>query len=123
MWQVMGVFTCLSLHRMWCIQVVFRFSLDLFKDGLWSDLTNESGDNSMAECVGHGMGNSVSDQGGTAVSSVESVRGVLNGGHVGTESLGLGGGPVLSLEGLAHRLVGHLSGTTSHMSNISDMAS
>jgi len=49
-----------------------------------------------------------------AVSSMEGVRRVVDGGHRGTESLGLGGGPVLSLEGLGDRLVGHLAGTTSN---------
>ena len=81
--------------------------------------------NSMAEAVSNNtVGDAMSDESMSKVrAAVGNVRGVVDSSHVGTESLGLGGGPVLSLEGLAHRLVGHLSGTTSHMSNISDMAS
>merc|ERR1712127_24506 len=51
------------------------------------------------------VGNTVTHKSMSKVrAAVGNVRGVVDGGHVGTESLGLGGGPVLSLEGLAHRL-------------------
>ena len=49
-----------------------------------------------------------------AVSTMEGVGGVMHGGHRSSEGLGLGGGPVLSLEGLGDRLVGDLSGNTSN---------
>ena len=49
-----------------------------------------------------------------AVSTMEGVGGVMHGGHRSSEGLGLGGGPVLSLEGLGHRLVGDLSCTTAN---------
>ena len=42
----------------------------------------------------------------------------MDSGNVGSEGLGLGGGPVLSLEGLGHRLVGHLAGSTVHGSSV-----
>jgi len=50
----------------------------------------------------------------TAMSSMEGVGGVMYGSHGGSKGLGLGGGPVLSLEGLGHRLVGDLAGTASN---------
>jgi len=53
-----------------------------------------------------------------AVGSVEGAGGVVDSGNVGSEGLGLGGGPVLSLEGLGHRLVGHLAGSTVHGSSV-----
>merc|ERR1719420_1388585 len=49
-----------------------------------------------------------------AVSSVEGAGRIVDGGDVGSEGLGLGGGPVLALVGLRHRLVGHLSSSTVH---------
>ena len=47
-----------------------------------------------------------------AVSSVEGAGRVVDGGDVSSEGLGLGGGPVLTLERLGHGLVGHLASTT-----------
>ena len=44
-----------------------------------------------------------------AVSSVEGAGRVVDGGDVSSEGLGLGGGPVLTLERLGHGLVGHLA--------------
>jgi hypothetical protein len=47
-----------------------------------------------------------------AVSSVEGAGRVVDGGDVSSEGLGLGGGPVLTLEWLGHGLVGHLASST-----------
>ena len=44
-----------------------------------------------------------------SISSVKSIGGVSHDGGMGSESLALGGGPVLSLVGLAHGLVAHLA--------------
>ena len=44
-----------------------------------------------------------------AVSSVKGAGRVVDGGDVSSEGLGLGGGPVLTLERLGHGLVGHLA--------------
>jgi len=44
-----------------------------------------------------------------SLSSVKSVGGISNNSSVSSEGLALGGGPVLSLVGLAHRLVAHLT--------------
>ena len=44
-----------------------------------------------------------------SLGSVKPVGGVSNHGGVGSEGLALGGGPVLSLVGLAHGLVAHLA--------------
>ena len=49
-------------------------------------------------------------------SSVKNVGRVSNSSDRGSEGLGLGDAPVLSLEGLGHRLVGHLAGTVSNHS-------
>ena len=50
----------------------------------------------------------------TAVSSMKSIGRVNDSSDGSSEGLGLGGGPVLSLEGLGHRLVGDLSCTTAN---------
>jgi len=47
-----------------------------------------------------------------AVGSVEGAGRVVDGGDVSSEGLGLGGGPVLTLERLGHGLVGHLASST-----------
>ena len=47
-----------------------------------------------------------------AVRSVEGAGRVVDGGDVSSEGLGLGGGPVLTLERLGHGLVGHLACST-----------
>jgi len=47
--------------------------------------------------------------GNNSLGSMKSVGGVSNDGGVGSEGLALGGGPVLSLVGLAHGLVAHLA--------------
>jgi len=47
-----------------------------------------------------------------AVGSVEGAGGVVDSGNGGSEGLGLGGRPVLSLVRLRHGLVGHLTGST-----------
>ena len=54
----------------------------------------------------------VGDNGMTTVGSVEGAGGVVDGGNGGSEGLGLGGRPVLSLVRLRHGLVGHLTGST-----------
>merc|ERR1719458_1583209 len=68
--------------------------------------------------VGRGGVDGVSDDGGVdgvnsvgnnSISSVKSVGGISHDGSMGSESLALGGGPVLSLVGLAHGLVAHLA--------------
>jgi len=65
-----------------------------------------------------GVGNSVVGErgvdgvntvGNNSISSVKSVGGISHDGGVGSEGLALGGGPVLSLVGLAHGLVAHLA--------------
>merc|ERR1712212_126567 len=54
----------------------------------------------------------VGDNGMTTVGSVEGAGGVVDSGNGGSEGLGLGGRPVLSLVRLRHRLGGHLTGST-----------
>ena len=54
----------------------------------------------------------VGDNGMTTVGSVEGAGGVVDGGNGGSEGLGLGGRPVLSLVRLRHGLVGHLPSST-----------
>merc|ERR1719347_590046 len=49
-----------------------------------------------------------------AVSSIEGAGRVVDSGDGGSKGLGLGGGPVLALVRLGHRLVGHLSSSTVH---------
>jgi len=65
-----------------------------------------------------GVGNSVVGErgvdgvnsvGNNSISSVKSVGGISHDSGVGSEGLALGGGPVLSLVGLAHGLVAHLA--------------
>ncbi len=56
----------------------------------------------------------------TAVSSMESVGMVRHGGDGSSEGLGLGGGPVLSLEWLGDGLVGNLTGTNSYKTMVSN---
>merc|ERR1712158_305413 len=56
----------------------------------------------------------VGNNGSPTVGSVEGAGGVVDSGNGGSEGLGLGGSPVLSLVRLGHRLVGHLSGSTVH---------
>ena len=51
----------------------------------------------------------VNTVGNNSISSVKSVGGISHDGGVGSEGLALGGGPVLSLVGLAHGLVAHLA--------------
>ena len=51
----------------------------------------------------------VNSVGNNSISSVKSVGGISHDGGMGSESLALGGGPVLSLVGLAHGLVAHLA--------------
>jgi len=51
----------------------------------------------------------VNSVGNNSISSVKSVGGISHDGGVGSEGLALGGGPVLSLVGLAHGLVAHLA--------------
>ena len=77
-------------------------------------LPNKIGDHSM---VWSGMSNmsdmtNVGDKRTATVSSVEGAGRVVDGGDVSSEGLGLGGGPVLTLERLGHGLVGHLASST-----------
>jgi len=51
----------------------------------------------------------VNSVGNNSISSVKSVGGISHDGGVSSEGLALGGGPVLSLVGLAHGLVAHLA--------------
>merc|ERR1719507_2631231 len=51
----------------------------------------------------------VNSVGNNSISSMKSVGGIGHDGGVGSEGLALGGGPVLSLVGLAHGLVAHLA--------------
>jgi len=51
----------------------------------------------------------VNSVGNNSISSVKSVGGISHDGGVGSEGLALGGGPVLSLVGLAHGLVADLA--------------
>merc|ERR1712154_663617 len=51
----------------------------------------------------------VNSVGNNSLGSVKSVGGISNDGGVGSEGLALGGGPVLSLVGLAHGLVADLA--------------
>jgi len=51
----------------------------------------------------------VNSVGNNSISSVKSVGGISHDSGVGSEGLALGGGPVLSLVGLAHGLVAHLA--------------
>ena len=67
--------------------------------GCWSFLTNDSSMSNNSKSV-------------PAVSSVEGAGRVVDGGDVSSEGLGLGGGPVLTLERLGHGLVGHLASST-----------
>ena len=56
-----------------------------------------------------------------AVSSVEGAGRVVDGGDVSSEGLGLGGGPVLTLERLGHGLVGHLASSTVDRGGVDSM--
>merc|ERR1712117_935752 len=51
----------------------------------------------------------VNSVGNNSISSVKSVGGISHDSGVGSKGLALGGGPVLSLVGLAHGLVAHLA--------------
>jgi len=68
-------------------------------------MSQGSGMNSM----GKGSVDSVNTVRDNSISSVKSVGGVSHDGGMGSEGLALGGGPVLSLVGLAHGLVAHLA--------------
>lgn len=72
-------------------------------------------------CVGNmtNMAN-VGNNGTPTVGSVEGAGGVVDSGDGGSEGLGLGGGPVLALVRLGHRLVGHLPGSTVHWGSMDD---
>ena len=77
-------------------------------------LPNKIGDHSM---VWSGMSNmsdmtNVGDKRTATVGSVEGAGRVVDGGDVSSEGLGLGGGPVLTLERLGYGLVGHLASST-----------
>jgi len=56
--------------------------------------------------------------GNNSLGSVKSVGGISHDGGVSSEGLALGGGPVLSLVGLAHGLVAHLAVSVSVNWNI-----
>ena len=80
-------------------------------------LPDKSGDYGavVRNCMGN-MTNvaNVGDYGTPTVTSVEGAGRVVDSGDGGSEGLGLGGGPVLALVRLGHRLVGHLPGSTVH---------
>jgi len=86
----------------------------------------------------HGVSNGVGDHGGVdsvvdwgvdgvnsvgnnSISSVKSVGGISHDGGVGSEGLALGGGPVLSLVGLAHGLVADLAVSVSVDGSVSSI--
>ena len=85
----------------------------------WSSMNSGGEGSMMSERGMHGvMGDTMVAERGVdgvntvrdnSVSSVKSVGGVSHDGGVGSEGLALGGGPVLSLVGLAHGLVAHLA--------------
>merc|ERR550534_3017126 len=71
-------------------------------DGVGNSVVSEA-------VVGERGVDGVNSVGNNSISSVKSVGGISHDGGVGSESLALGGGPVLSLVGLAHGLVAHLA--------------
>merc|ERR550534_1912167 len=78
-------------------------------------VSNDRGVNSVGDSVvgdsmvGERGVDGVNTVGNNSISSVKSVGGISHDGGVGSEGLALGGGPVLSLVGLAHGLVAHLA--------------
>ena len=80
----------------------------------WSSMNSGGEGSSMNGVMGEAM---VGERGvdgvdtvrDNSISSVKSVGGVSHDGGVSSEGLALGGGPVLSLVGLAHGLVAHLA--------------
>jgi len=71
-------------------------------DGVGNSVVSEA-------VVGERGVDGVNSVGNNSISSVKSVGGISHDGSMGSESLALGGGPVLSLVGLAHGLVAHLA--------------
>ena len=71
-------------------------------DGVGNSVVSEA-------VVGERGVDGVNSVGNNSISSVKSVGGISHDGGVGSEGLALGGGPVLSLVGLAHGLVAHLA--------------
>jgi len=69
---------------------------------------NSVGDTVMSDRDNRGV-NSVNTVRENSISAVKSVGGISHDSGVSSEGLALGGGPVLSLVGLAHRLVAHLT--------------
>merc|ERR1712154_428428 len=63
----------------------------------------------------------VNSVGNNSISSVKSVGGISHDGGVGSEGLALGGGPVLSLVGLAHGLVADLAVSVSIDGSVSSI--
>ena len=63
----------------------------------------------------------VNSVGNNSISSVKSVGGISHDGGVGSEGLALGGGPVLSLVGLAHGLVADLAVSVSVDGSVSSI--
>ena len=72
--------------------------MDSMGKGCCVDSMGKRGVNSVGERGVDGM-NTVGDD---SIGSVKSVGGISHDGGVGSEGLALGGGPVLSLVGLAH---------------------
>ena len=70
---------------------------------------NSMGERGSVNSMGDRSVDGVNAVGDNSISSVKSVGGVSHDGGVGSEGLALGGGPVLSLVGLAHGLVAHLA--------------
>jgi len=73
-----------------------------------SSVNSVMGDTVMSERDNWGV-DSVNTMRENSISPVKSVGGISHDSGVGSEGLALGGGPVLSLVGLAHRLVAHLT--------------
>merc|ERR1712152_119957 len=73
-------------------------------------VSNDGGVDSVGDSVVGERGvDGVNSVGNNSISSVKSVGGISHDSGVGSKGLALGGGPVLSLVGLAHGLVAHLA--------------
>jgi len=78
-------------------------------DSMSNSVVSEANSVVREAMVGERGVDSVNSVGNNSISSVKSVGGISHDGGVSSEGLALGGGPVLSLVGLAHGLVAHLA--------------
>jgi len=74
-----------------------------------NSVVGERGVDGVNSVVGERGVDGVNSVGNNSISSVKSVGGISHDSGVGSKGLALGGGPVLSLVGLAHGLVAHLA--------------